>query len=463
MATIKFRDPVHNFIHFSSEEVKLINSGVIQRLRGIRQLAMACLVYPGALHTRFDHTLGVAHVAGQMAHELGLDEEERGLVRQAALLHDVGHGPFSHISESALDRYGDRDSIPADLKKEKIHEVVTGHIIQTDHDLVRILGAERCERIAKLLAKGVGDPILRSIVSGPLDADKQDYLLRDSKFAGVNYGIFDIGQLHRSLTTETLDEQKELLIRPHGVHAVEQFVMAKYYLTTMVYRHKVRLITDQMFLRAIILGVEKDGNKDLHSLYAFKNDSAFYENYLKWHDAKFMLKFGEEGHPGAKCTQLLDRLTKRNLLKQVLACPIGEFPGETREKIMDIIKPENAKLRSAIETKIAEELAKQTGAPVDPDFTVLHAYQIKSVRESSRNDEASILVSKKPLPPRPFEEESVLFFSINEKLSDKYVEVYAPVHWADHSERTSKLRVIIPLIKDIIVTTIGTTQTGETK
>ena len=91
------------------------------------------------------------------------------------------------------------------------------------------------------------------MVSGPLDADKQDYLLRDSHYAGVNYGVFDIHQLQRSLACEEFDAQKQLVIRPDGIHAVEQFVLAKYYLTTMVYRHKVRLVTDQMIVRAIIL------------------------------------------------------------------------------------------------------------------------------------------------------------------------------------------------------------------
>lgn len=119
MASIKIRDPVHNFIRFGDEEVKLINLDVLQRLRGIRQLAFASLVYPGALHTRFDHTLGVAHVAAQMADELELDEGERALVRLAALLHDVGHGPFSHVSEYALERYADRGQLPQDLKKGK--------------------------------------------------------------------------------------------------------------------------------------------------------------------------------------------------------------------------------------------------------------------------------------------------------------------------------------------------------
>jgi putative nucleotidyltransferase with HDIG domain len=178
MAGIKLRDPVHNFISFDAEEVKVIDLDILQRLRAIRQLAMAYLVYPGALHTRFDHTLGVAHVAGQMADELALDGQERRLVRLAALLHDIGHGPFSHVSEYALDRYADRKSLPKGLKKEKIHEIITGHLIRSHEPLVNRLGQEKCNEISKLLAVGVGDPILKSIVSGPLDSDKQETLLR---------------------------------------------------------------------------------------------------------------------------------------------------------------------------------------------------------------------------------------------------------------------------------------------
>jgi uncharacterized protein len=457
MATIKLRDPVHNFLRFDGEEVKLINLDVLQRLRGIRQLAMASLVYPGALHTRFDHTLGVAHVAGQMADELGLDSDERLLVRLAALLHDIGHGPFSHISEYALDRFADRKALPAGLKKEKIHEIITGHLIRNHASLRKRLGQEKCNQIAELLSHGVGDPILKAIVSGPLDADKQDYLLRDSLYAGVNYGAFDIHQLQRSLLCQTLAGQKELVIRADGVHAVEQFVMAKYYLTTMVYRHKVRLISDQMFFRAITLGIEKDDNEELTRLYTFKNNPGFYENYLAWNDAKFMLKFGEEGAPKAKCTQLLQRLMRRQLLKRVFYAPAKEFPAECKEKLMAIGKPENVRLRAEIEREITGILRGEFGAKVDPDFTIVHTYQIKSVRESSRNDEASILVSKTGLPGK-FEDESVLFASINERFSDEYVEVYAAVAWNDHAERNKRLNRVCPLIKEIVVSKLPAVQ-----
>src|ERR1035437_2529582 len=130
--SVQIRDPVHNFISVSEKEQRVLATPALQRLRGIRQLAMASLVYPGALHTRFDHTLGVMHVAGQMAQSLSLSHDDSNTVRMAALLHDLGHGPFSHVSEYALERYADRSTLKSGQKKEKIHELVTALMIQND-------------------------------------------------------------------------------------------------------------------------------------------------------------------------------------------------------------------------------------------------------------------------------------------------------------------------------------------
>src|SRR5262245_48892018 len=127
---VDVRDPIHDFITLRERQVKLVGTRALQRLRGIRQLALASLVYPGAVHTRFDHTLGVTHVAGRMARALGLDADQVDLVEHAALLHDIGHGPFSHVSENVLDRYADRTKLPENQKKDKIHEVITAHMIR---------------------------------------------------------------------------------------------------------------------------------------------------------------------------------------------------------------------------------------------------------------------------------------------------------------------------------------------
>jgi hypothetical protein len=147
----------------------------------------------------------------------------------------------------------------------------------------------------------------------------------------------------------------------------------------------------------------------------------------------------------------------RQLLKRILYASIKEFPAECKEKLMAITKPVNARLRREIEKEISKVLSKEFEEKITPEFTVLHSYQIKSVRESSRNDEASILVHKPGFPGR-FEDESVLFASINERFSDEYVEIYAPVSWSDRAERNKRLKKVVPLIKEIIVSRIPTMQ-----
>jgi hypothetical protein len=216
---MRIRDPVHNFLHLPDEFLPLVNSPVLQRLRGIRQLALASLVYPGALHTRFDHTLGVAHVAREMAESLNLTANELRLVQLAALLHDIGHGPFSHVSEASLVRYADKATLQAGQNPHKIHELVTAKIIRTDRSIGAAFADEtELENVVQLLDEGFGRRALRQIISGPIDADKQDYLLRDSRFCGVEYGVFDLRQLHRSLMLYGTAGDEEIVIEQDGVH-----------------------------------------------------------------------------------------------------------------------------------------------------------------------------------------------------------------------------------------------------
>lgn len=188
----ELRDPVHGFIYRSSLEQDIIDTPVMQRLRRIRQLAMAFLVYPGALHTRFGHSLGAMHLAGGLANRLieGKYEDIRA-IRLAALLHDVGHGPFSHVSESIIDTFYDKEKVCLG-EDEKAHERITIGIIEHDPKLQNLLSPRDIRIITGILGGTRGEPFFRNIISGPLDVDKQDYLLRDSYFCGVKYGIFDI-------------------------------------------------------------------------------------------------------------------------------------------------------------------------------------------------------------------------------------------------------------------------------
>src|SRR5262249_9951756 len=145
--------------------------------------------------------------------------------------------------------------------------------------------------IVNLLGRGTDRRILKQVVSGPLDADKQDYLLRDSRFCGVQYGMFDLYQMQRSLVTVGNYGEEELMIAQDGVHAVEQFVLAKYYMTANVYRPRVRLITDAMIGRAIKLGIELDRLEQMERLYRFNNTDHFIMNYLQWDDFRFLETF----------------------------------------------------------------------------------------------------------------------------------------------------------------------------
>src|SRR5436305_751528 len=170
------RDPIHGMIELSPAEWKAAVSPVFQRLRRVRQLAMTHLVYPGALHTRFEHSIGVRHIAGRLCESLGFGTGEAEVVKTAALLHDVGHGVFSHVSEQVIDELSGADGV---------HEAVSVAVMRTDPQLHAALGNELCERAASIVGLEGPRTAMRDVVSGPSDADKLDYLLRDSHFAGV--------------------------------------------------------------------------------------------------------------------------------------------------------------------------------------------------------------------------------------------------------------------------------------
>jgi HD superfamily phosphohydrolase len=231
---IQIRDPIHTFISLDAEQAKIVDTPIFQRLRNIRQLALASLVYPGALHTRFEHSLGVFHVACEMLRRLGLENgTDARAVRFAALLHDLGHGPFSHVSEQSLNMFADRGSLPAEQKNEKIHELITANLIRRDTAIIKVIGEDIAETVVRLLNDWDGDPVMQAIISGPLDADKLDYLLRDSYFCGVAYGRFDSAQLLRSFRCDN----RQLLLEWSGMTAFEQYALAKFYISQNVYRH----------------------------------------------------------------------------------------------------------------------------------------------------------------------------------------------------------------------------------
>ena len=194
---LSFRDPIHGFIRADPLEQALIASRPLQRLRYIRQLGFTYLVFPGAEHSRFSHTLGAMELAGRVYDHLaprsegllpvGEDSVERRLIRVTALLHDIGHAPFSHSAEDLFE--GGID-----------HEEMTGRLLDLEEvrDIFGRFGRGlEPEQVVRLL-RGEGEGarrLLGQIISGELDVDKMDYLLRDSLYCGVRYGVFDLERL----------------------------------------------------------------------------------------------------------------------------------------------------------------------------------------------------------------------------------------------------------------------------
>lgn len=236
---LSIRDPVHGFIRADPLETALVGSRPMQRLRFIHQLGLTFLVFPGAEHSRFSHALGAMHLAGRVYEALcgksgGLlpgapRAPERRLVRAAALLHDLGHAPFSHSAEELFEAKLDHEQMTRRLiATPEIEALFTRHGEGlTTADVVRLLD-------------GGGDPterLLAQIVSGELDVDKMDYLLRDSLFCGVRYGSYDLDRLLDTMLPLEDPARREwgIGVEEGGVHALEALVMARYYMFTQVY------------------------------------------------------------------------------------------------------------------------------------------------------------------------------------------------------------------------------------
>jgi HD superfamily phosphohydrolase len=237
---LSVRDPVHGFVRTDALEAALVNSRAFQRLRFVHQLGFTFLVYPGAEHHRFAHAIGAMHLAGRVYDAVasksgGLlpperTSRERRLVRAAALLHDLGHAPFSHSAEDLF--AGGID-----------HEEMTRRLLATPEIATifdRFGDGIGPSDVAAVLAHEDRDPaarILGQIVSGELDVDKMDYLLRDSLYCGVRYGSYDLDRLLDTMVPLADPQTGEwgLGVDEGGVHALEALVMARYYMFTQVY------------------------------------------------------------------------------------------------------------------------------------------------------------------------------------------------------------------------------------
>ncbi|HVS03440.1 MAG TPA: HD domain-containing protein [Thermoanaerobaculia bacterium] len=236
---LTLRDPVHGFVRADDLEAALLDSRPLQRLRFVHQLGLASMVFPGAEHSRFSHAVGAMELAGRVYDALAahqpdllppeLGSRERRLVRLAALTHDLGHAPFSHSAEEHFE-----DGLD--------HEAMSRRLLASPELTVcfeRHGEGIGPDDVAALLAGGEGavGRLLARVVSGELDVDKMDYLLRDSLFCGVRYGSYDLDRLLDTVRALRQDEDDDwgIGVEEGGVHAREALVMARYYMFTQGY------------------------------------------------------------------------------------------------------------------------------------------------------------------------------------------------------------------------------------
>lgn len=234
----RVRDPIHDYIHLDAMGKELLDAPRLQRLRRVHQLGSGALVYPGANHTRLEHSLGAYHLAGLAARALALGETDRKTVQAAALLHDVGHGPFSHTCDALyrdfLAKTHEEVSVDA-LSKGALADILAHHGVSP-------------RAVAGLIR---GEGALADLVSGGLDVDRMDYLVRDAHYTGVNVGV----DLERLASDIALTPQG-VALRQYSVPAAEMLLVTRLQMYATVYFHRTLRVGERMVERAFRLAIE---------------------------------------------------------------------------------------------------------------------------------------------------------------------------------------------------------------
>ena len=332
-----FRDPVYGYVHVFDKLIwDLIQTKEVQRLRRIKQLGGTYMVFHTAEHSRFSHSLGVYEMARKIIRALMycgtvLEEEERLLVLSAALLHDLGHGPFSHSFESVFNVR---------------HELFTERIIMEDTEVNQVLESYQkgfATKVRDVINKTYENPLVINIISSQLDADRLDYLLRDAYFTGAPYGEIDVERILRTMRVVN----NKIVYKVSGMHAIEDYLMSRYQMYWQVYLHSTGrsfdLVIQNMLRRVRELVLS--GYQFRHPIGAladlFLEKDLSVETYLKFDDATishYASLFVEE--EDEILSDFADRFIHRRLLKEMHYVPNDEVNTNLIKKLK---QPKNRK------------------------------------------------------------------------------------------------------------------------
>ncbi len=316
------RDPIHDLITFDldSQEDRLILRAIdtyeVQRLRRIRQLGMASMAFQGAEHSRFTHSIGVAHLVKRalirLVPQAPVDPLFQVAARCAGLLHDIGHGPFSHVMENFFQEHHENWSIRLILDESTdIHKVLYDY------------SSDLPELVAKLLSGTAEPQWLNNLISSQMDADRFDYLIRDSHMTGVKYGIFDLERL--LLLLRVSSDSKKIVVSSKGLLPVEKYLQSRYQMYRQVYFHKTVTSAEAMLMALLERARECAGKGDdlylpdsSSLLKVLINEALTVEEFLYLDDAVLLAAMGSwRSHPDAILSDLSNRLLTRKLFKAV--------------------------------------------------------------------------------------------------------------------------------------------------
>lgn len=244
MGTHGMNDAIHGMMEVDDKWKKTIKAIIdlpdFQRLRHIKQLGLADLVFPGAVHTRFSHCIGTAYLAYRITKKLDIEEKYQKHLVLAALLHDIGHGPFSHSFEKLTEHEGKALIRHEDWTKEFLNAEI-GEVVKDSEVIAQII--QRADKRPGVIPKTIWD-----VVSSGLDADRMDYLLRDGKFCGVPYGNYDLEWILHCMKIEPVGKTKRLAVSAKGMGALEHYLLARRLMTQHVYHHPKLVAAEHLLI-----------------------------------------------------------------------------------------------------------------------------------------------------------------------------------------------------------------------